>query len=278
MLDLHLEARVEHLYETIELPTSWLARLRGELETEITLRQHRNASEREFLTRKLAKAEAERRKPPDAYYAGAIDVATIKMEEARIGSDIREAEERLAAVDAHLAEWQVILETAMRFATNCARAYVPASAPTRRELRDVVVLVRSLSNSRSPLSRALTHYRKLDLSGPTRLRKQRMLPKKAMRLTPLQLTSLVQDYQSGASVYQLAKRFQVDRRTVSRKLHQQGIAMRFQPPSDALADEMIRLYGMGLTLAGVGSQVGYSVTTVRKVLVNSGVAIRGRWG
>ena len=138
MLDLHLEAQVEQLYETIELPTSWLARLRGELETEITLRQHRNASEREFLTRKLAKAEAERRKPPDAYYAGAIDVATIKMEEARIGSDIREAEERLAAVDAHLAEWQVILETAMRFATNCARAYVPASAPTRRELRDVV--------------------------------------------------------------------------------------------------------------------------------------------
>ena len=138
MLDLHLEAQVEQLYEKIELPTSWLARLRGELETEITLRQHRNASEREFLTRKLAKAEAERRKPPDAYYAGAIDVATIKMEEARIGSDIREAEERLAAVDAHLAEWQVILETAMRFATNCARAYVPASAPTRRELRDVV--------------------------------------------------------------------------------------------------------------------------------------------
>jgi DNA invertase Pin-like site-specific DNA recombinase len=133
-----LEAQVEQLYERIQLPKSWLTRVREELEAEITSRQHRNASEREFLTRKLTKAETERRKLLDAYYAGAIDVAVLKAEQVRIASDIRGAEERLAAVDAHLAEWQEILETAMRFATNCAKAYGRASAQTRRRFNQAV--------------------------------------------------------------------------------------------------------------------------------------------
>jgi chromosome segregation ATPase len=124
-----LEAQVQQLYERIQLPKSWLKRLHEELEAEITARQHRNAAEREFLTRKLAKADTERRKLLDAYYANAIDVATLKAEQARIAADVRTAEERLAAVDAHLAEWQEILETAMRFAT----AYARASNPTRRQ-------------------------------------------------------------------------------------------------------------------------------------------------
>ncbi|HEY1830035.1 MAG TPA: hypothetical protein VGG38_07325 [Acidimicrobiales bacterium] len=133
-----LEAQVEQLYEKIELPKSWRKRLRDELEAEITARQHRNAAEREFLTRKLAKADTERRKLLDAYYANAIDVTTLKAEQARIAADVRSAEERLAAVDAHLAEWQEILETAMRFATNCAKAYARASAPTRRRFNQAV--------------------------------------------------------------------------------------------------------------------------------------------
>jgi DNA repair exonuclease SbcCD ATPase subunit len=133
-----LEAQVEQLYQRIELPKSWLKRLREELEAEITARQHRNAAEREFLTRKLAKADTERRKLLDAYYAAAIDVTTLKAEQARIAADVRSAEERLAAVDAHLAEWQEILETAMHFATNCAKVYARASAPTRRRFNQAV--------------------------------------------------------------------------------------------------------------------------------------------
>ena len=133
-----LEAQVEQLYQRIQLPKSWLKRLREELEAEITARQHRNAAEREFLTRKLAKADTERRKLLDAYYAAAIDVTTLKAEQARIAADVRAAEERLAAVDAHLAEWQEILETAMRFATNCATAYARASPGTRRRFNQAV--------------------------------------------------------------------------------------------------------------------------------------------
>ena len=62
----------------------------------------------------------------------------LLAEQARIASDVRGAEERLAAVDAHLAEWQEILETAMRFATSCAKAYARASEPTWRRFNQAV--------------------------------------------------------------------------------------------------------------------------------------------
>ncbi|MGC9962801.1 MAG: recombinase family protein [Acidimicrobiales bacterium] len=133
-----LESQVEHLYAQIQLPKSWLARLGEELTAEVTARQHRSAAEREFLTRGLAKAETERRKLLDAYYAGAIDVAVLKAEQARLGNDIRSAQEGLATVDANLADWQEILETAMRFATNCAKAYARASSQTRRRFNQAV--------------------------------------------------------------------------------------------------------------------------------------------
>ncbi len=108
-------------------------------------RQSRNAAEREFLTRKLAKLEGERRKLLDAYYAGAIDVTMLKAEQDRLGREVRAAEERLTAVDAGLQEWQEVLGTAMRFAANCADAYAKASDRTRRLFNKAVfkkVLVR----------------------------------------------------------------------------------------------------------------------------------------
>jgi hypothetical protein len=133
-----LEAQVEALYASIELPKAWVARLREEVEAEITARQRRTAAEREFLTRKLAKADTERHKLLDAYYAGAIDVTLLKAEQARISADTRDAEERLVAVDGQLSEWQEIFEIAMRFATNCAKAYARASGRTRRRFNQAV--------------------------------------------------------------------------------------------------------------------------------------------
>ncbi len=133
-----LEAQVEQLYSEVQLPEAWLERLNQALEAEVSARQHRNAAEREFLANKLTKAEAERRKLLDAYYAGAIDVKVLKEEQDRIGADIRAVEERLAAVDTHLDEWKEILGIAMRFATKCARAYAKASDKTRRRFNTAV--------------------------------------------------------------------------------------------------------------------------------------------
>jgi site-specific DNA recombinase len=99
-----LETQVEKLYQRVQLPESWLERVEQELDAEIAARQVRNAAERDFLARRLTKAEGERRKLLDAYYAGAIDVAVLKAEQARISNDIRSIEERLAAIQAHLSE------------------------------------------------------------------------------------------------------------------------------------------------------------------------------
>lgn len=127
-----LEAQVEALYTSIQLPGSWAERLREELDAEVIERQRADAAERELLTRRVAKAETERRKLLDAYYGGAIDVAILKGEQARIGADLAAARDRLTDLDANLSEWQEILELAATLATRCGDAYRKADDPTRR--------------------------------------------------------------------------------------------------------------------------------------------------
>jgi hypothetical protein len=133
-----LEAQVEELYRGVELPPAWLEGLHEALEAEISARQQRSTVERALLARRLERAEGERRKLLDAYYAGAVDVAVLKAEQTRIGGEMHAVEQRIAALDTNLAEWREILGTAARFATNCAVAYVHASDKTRRLLNNAV--------------------------------------------------------------------------------------------------------------------------------------------
>ena len=127
-----LEAQVEDLYARIQLPESWAERLREELAAEVIERQRDDAAQRELITHRLAPAESERRKLLDAYYAGAIDVATLRVEQARIGADLTAANDRLADLDANLTEWQEILELAATLATRCGDAYRKGSDRTRK--------------------------------------------------------------------------------------------------------------------------------------------------
>jgi hypothetical protein len=94
--------------------------------------QRADAAQRELLSRRVAKAEAQRRKLLDAYYAGAIDITTLKSEQARIGADIQVAKDRLGDLDANLGEQQEILELAATFAARCGDAYAKASDRTRK--------------------------------------------------------------------------------------------------------------------------------------------------
>ena len=111
---------------------SWAERLREGMAAEIVERQRADAAQRELLTRRLATAEGQRRKLLDAYYGGAIDVPTLKAEQARIGADIKATKDRLADLDASLGEWQEILELAATFAVRCGDAYRRASDRTRK--------------------------------------------------------------------------------------------------------------------------------------------------
>lgn len=133
-----LEAQVEELYQRIQLPASWADRLREDMGAEMVAHQRADAAQRELLTRRLAKAEAQRRKLLDAYYSGAIDVPTLKTEQVRIGSDIDAAKYRLADLDANLGEWQEILELAATLATRCGDAYRKANDRPRKQFNAAV--------------------------------------------------------------------------------------------------------------------------------------------
>ena len=118
-----LERQVEDLYERIQLPETWVTRLREELQAEMITRSSRNATERTSLVSQLQRLENERRNLLDAYYAGAVDVVTLRREQERINREAQTLQERLSQVDASLDAWQAVLDIAIRFAAECAAAY-----------------------------------------------------------------------------------------------------------------------------------------------------------
>ncbi len=117
-------------------------------------------------------------------------------------------------------------------------------------------------------------YCKLDLCRPRSRRTRRELPKRHLRLTATQLTRLAVSYETGSSTYELAKDFQVDRRTLSQKLKAQGVTLRGQSPSWLLIDEMVQLYQSGLSLVKIGDQVGVDASTVWRYLRSRGTPLR----
>lgn len=129
-----LEAQVQALYDRMQLPAEVTDRLRQEFEAEIVEMMARNGDERDFQARRSVKLEEQRRKLMEAYYSGAIDLNLLREEQERLNTECRDVEECLARVDAKLAEWQEILELAVRLATDCGSSYAGAPEKTRRML------------------------------------------------------------------------------------------------------------------------------------------------
>lgn len=127
-----IEDEVERLYERIQLPVSWVEQLREDLQAEVTERERATAGEREFLTRRLARVESQRRKLLDAYYAGALDVPLLKEEQERLRREADGVRDQLSSADAGLKEWAEILELAADLASRCGEAYRGASERTRK--------------------------------------------------------------------------------------------------------------------------------------------------
>lgn len=93
---------------------------------------------REIECKQLQRVETERRKLLDAYYAGAVDVVTLRTEQERIGREARSFQDRLTSVGASLEEWQEVLGTAIRFASDCAGAYRRADDRIRTQFNAAV--------------------------------------------------------------------------------------------------------------------------------------------
>lgn len=85
-------------------------------------------------------------------------------------------------------------------------------------------------------------------------------------LTPAQVDQLVDDYLGGATVMELAVKYEVHRTTVSRHLTDNGVVRRSPGLHGWEAAEAVRLFRQGESLRGISRTIGASRDSVRKTL------------
>nr|WP_091628054.1 hypothetical protein [Amycolatopsis saalfeldensis] len=128
--------------------------------------------------------------------------------------------------------------------------------------------------------RALVQLREklpsLDTPEPTSIKRDR--PRRVRQLGFEQVEQLIADYRSGATVYELGDRFDIERRTVSDILHRHGVPMRRRGLTPDQVDDAIHLYNLGWSLARVGDHLGVNHTTVLNKLRERGIPTRDTHG
>lgn len=134
-------------------------------------------------------------------------------------------------------------------------------------VRLLVVLTSILSNTTpAPLDRAIAAYRNLILPElPPPLSRQPP-PRRIAYLTPRQLDQLADAYRHGASVYELADRFGVNRRTVSKRLKSMGIALSSGRLYAADTARILELHRAGRVPSQVAIEIGRPELLVWRVL------------
>jgi hypothetical protein len=140
-----LEAEMEALYERIQVPSGWAQGLKEAVAREVADCSQDSQAERQLLEAQRERAETERFKLMEAYYANAIDITMLRHEQERIGAELRTIESRMSTLNATLDEWQEVMDIALRFATTCALAYQRAGDRSRKLFNSAVlerVLVR----------------------------------------------------------------------------------------------------------------------------------------
>ncbi|WP_100515095.1 helix-turn-helix domain-containing protein [Mycobacteroides abscessus] len=94
------------------------------------------------------------------------------------------------------------------------------------------------------------------------------------RLSAETIAQLVAAFESGASVPDLARQYEVSKRALRQLLRDQGMQMRKQPLSDNEVELAINLYADGLSLRDIGERLGRGKTTISNALVRCGVVLR----
>jgi predicted HTH domain antitoxin len=129
--------------------------------------------------------------------------------------------------------------------------------------------VRALEQLREKLPR---------LDAPEPMSTKRDRPRRARQLGTDQIQKLIAGYRSGATVYELAEMLGIERRTVSAILRRNGVPMRRCGLSDDQVEDATRLYDQGWSLARIGNRMDVTADTVRKRLLERGVAMRDTQG
>jgi DNA invertase Pin-like site-specific DNA recombinase len=93
------------------------------------------------------------------------------------------------------------------------------------------------------------------------------------RLSPLEISQLVERYQAGTKVRELAEEFGVHKHTVSAHLARRGIPTRIggRVVDEAAALEIIRLYAGGQTMDAIAAELGIAQSTVSRALKEEGL-------
>ena len=103
------------------------------------------------MGRRLSQLASER-KLLRAYYADAIDVTTLKREQARINAEVAQAESQLANDGEKLAHAKQIIDLALDLAKDCAASYREARPEVRKMWN------RAFFNTIHPLAASQTLY------------------------------------------------------------------------------------------------------------------------
>ena len=97
------------------------------------------------------------------------------------------------------------------------------------------------------------------------------------RLLVGQEVELVAAYEAGATITELASRFDCSRTTVADVLRDAGLTLRPRGPRsplDGREAEVVAAYEAGATVRELVEQLGANQRTVRKVLSDAGVVMR----
>lgn len=133
-----VEAKVEDHYRDVQPSAELLQRLRQVLLVELAEGRAFAGKERGAQARRIRKLEDERTKLLDGYYAGAIPLDLMKLEQTRITSEMNHANERVEAMSAEFDVIETNLEQAVTLAGNWHDAYLRATPTERRLLNQAI--------------------------------------------------------------------------------------------------------------------------------------------
>ena len=102
--------------------------------------------------------------------------------------------------------------------------------------------------------------------------------KRAKWLNATELSQLIAGYQAGATVYELADQFGVNRQTIAKRLKAQGVQLRCKSITETEIARAIELYATGLSTAKVGALLGRDHSTIWHALRAAGVQLRDTHG
>jgi DNA-binding CsgD family transcriptional regulator len=105
----------------------------------------------------------------------------------------------------------------------------------------------------------------------------RRQPVTVTTLPTTEVAALVDGYQAGANVNDLAARFGIHRATVTQHLHRNGVTVRQRGLDDLQIDHAAHLYRQGNSLARIGTRLGVHAETVRQALRGRGLQMRKAW-